>query len=817
MSFWRLFHERRILNPAPLTMTDTARLTAALAGRYTIERELGAGGMATVYLARDVKHDREVALKILRPELAAVLGAERFLQEIRISAKLDHPHILTLIDSGAADGFLYYVLPFVRGESLRDKLTREQQLGIEEALAITKQVASALDYAHRHGVIHRDIKPENILLHEGEAVVADFGIALAVREAGDSRLTESGLSLGTPQYMSPEQATGSRELDARSDVYSLAAVVYEMLAGEPPHTGPTVQAVIARLITEEPTGLRVLRRTVSQGLEAAVGKALAKAPADRFAGAAEFAAALAAPDAARSVGRRRRRVAVAASIAGAVALGTIAAVWHPWRRPATAVASGADVASVAVLPFENLTVNPGDQYLSDGMTEEVIGQLAQVGGLKVISRTSTEALKGAHLSMRQIADTLGVRHVLEGSVRHAGNRLRVVVDLIDATTDAHVWSSTYDRDLRDVFAVQEEIARQVADSLVSTVGVRPTIGRVARTEHPGAYEAYLAGRYLMYRRTPEALRGALEQFQRAIAEDSAYAPAYAGLASLYQLWVVNNYRGIDLYEAYGRAFAMADRAIALDSDLAEAYGIRGLTMARAWASAEAISPDFKRALELQPNSPDVHRWYSTFLSRQDRYDEALAEVERATALDPLAPGVHIAFSYSALAARRYDIAVQEAARATALEPSLTRPRGFQALGLLLSGDAARCATLDLGPYVGVRAMCLYSLGRVEEAARIADSLRAAFTAGTVGDSLFNPVIAARGLAEYYAWTGNAEQSLAWLDRAYAISPEGEEFYVIASGLYDKVRNDPRFKAGLQRARTQIYERVQRARLGVGLK
>jgi serine/threonine-protein kinase len=228
-------------------MADTARLTTALAGRYAIERELGAGGMATVYLARDLKHDRAVALKVLRPELAAVLGGERFLNEIKISARLDHPHILTLIDSGEVDGFLYYVLPYVRGESLRERLTREKQLGLEEALGITKQVAGALDYAHRQGVVHRDIKPENILLQEGEAMLADFGIALAVKEAGGNRLTETGLSLGTPQYMSPEQATGDRQLDARGDVYSLAAVLYEMLAGEPPHSGPTAQAIIAKL------------------------------------------------------------------------------------------------------------------------------------------------------------------------------------------------------------------------------------------------------------------------------------------------------------------------------------------------------------------------------------------------------------------------------------------------------------------------------------------------------------------------------------------------------------------------------------------
>src|SRR5215217_2357661 len=244
-------------------------LAAILTDRYRIKRQLGQGGMATVYLADDLKLEREVALKVLRPELGAVLGSERFLAEVRITARLDHPHILTLIDSGEAGGILYYVLPYVRGESLRAKLNREKQLGVDDALSITRQIASALDYAHSHGVVHRDIKPENILLHEGEAVLADFGIALAVKEAGGNRLTETGLSLGTPQYMSPEQATGDRALDKRSDIYSLGAVFYEMISGEPPVTGATAQAMIAKLITERPVKLRVVRDTISQAMERA--------------------------------------------------------------------------------------------------------------------------------------------------------------------------------------------------------------------------------------------------------------------------------------------------------------------------------------------------------------------------------------------------------------------------------------------------------------------------------------------------------------------------------------------------------------------
>ncbi len=314
------------------------RLQQALADRYHIERELGAGGMATVYLAQDLKHDRDVALKVLRPELAAVLGAERFLAEIRISARLDHPHILTLIDSGRTDGFLWYVLPYVRGESLRARLEREHQLPIPDALAITKQIAGALDYAHRQGVIHRDVKPENILVQEGEAVLTDFGIALAVREAAGPRLTETGRSLGTPQYMSPEQATGARGLDGRSDVYALGAVLYEMLVGEPPHTGATAQVVIAKLLTERPTQVRVLRDTVPEGIDTAVAKALAKVPADRFTSAEAFARALESTGATARATRRWSRSAVLALGVSLLAL-VAAGLWVVSRRAGRSAAA----------------------------------------------------------------------------------------------------------------------------------------------------------------------------------------------------------------------------------------------------------------------------------------------------------------------------------------------------------------------------------------------------------------------------------------------------------------------------------------------
>jgi serine/threonine-protein kinase len=336
-------------------MTEQTRLEAAVGDRYRVERELGRGGMATVYLAEDLKHHRQVALKVLRPELAAVLGPERFLNEIRITAGLDHPHIVTLLDSGASNGLLWYVLPYIRGESLRVRLNRENQLGVADALAIARQIASALAFAHQRGVIHRDVKPENILLHEGEAMLADFGIALAVKEAGGNRLTETGLSLGTPQYMSPEQATGDRALDARSDVYSLGAVLYEMLAGEPPVTGPTAQAMIAKLMTERPTRLRVVRDTVPEGVDAAVAKALAKVPADRFASAEEFVRALVLPGAASSGHARQGRRWITFTVVGVVALGLGLAAWIGLRgRPA---------ALPAFTPqFEQLTTDGNARY-----------------------------------------------------------------------------------------------------------------------------------------------------------------------------------------------------------------------------------------------------------------------------------------------------------------------------------------------------------------------------------------------------------------------------------------------------------------------
>jgi eukaryotic-like serine/threonine-protein kinase len=343
------------------------RLGAALSGRYAVERELGRGGMATVYLALDLRHRRHVALKVLHPELSALLGSERFLKEIELTANLQHPHVLPLFDSGEADGLLYYVMPFVDGETLRRRLEREQQLPVTEAVRIACEVADALQYAHKHGVVHRDIKPENILLHDGRPLVADFGIALAVQQAGGNRMTQTGLSLGTPQYMAPEQATGERTVDHRADIYALGAVTYEMLAGEPPFTGPSAQAIIAKLLTEDPPGLTTHRRSIPEQVEAAVLTALEKLPADRFASAADFAAALTA-DGSRPLRRRRLKTPVAAASA-------------PWR--AAALAATALAVAAAGVALWNWKANPRAAPPAIRRAEFTISGQFEVGGAQV--------------------------------------------------------------------------------------------------------------------------------------------------------------------------------------------------------------------------------------------------------------------------------------------------------------------------------------------------------------------------------------------------------------------------------------------------
>ena len=762
--------------------------------------------MAVVFLARDRRHDRAVAIKVLRHEIAAALGADRFLREIQIAAKLHHPHILPLYDSGAAGDLLYYVMPYVEGESLRQRLDRETQLPLDDALAITRQIAGALAYAHRHDVVHRDIKPENILLESGEAVVADFGIARAITAAGGDKLTQTGIAIGTPLYMSPEQASAGGAIDGRSDLYSLACVLYEMLAGHPPFLGGTAQAILARHALDPVPPLRTARGSVSGAVEQTLVRALAKSPADRYATVVQFADALGGPVLSVALPATKRSVGLYAALGVGLALAALGAglvLRGPWRRaPPATVSAPAYAASVAVLPFETIGGGREDEYFSDGMTDEIITQLAQIRDLKVISRTSVVALKGSHLTLSQIADTLGVDHVLEGSARRAGGRVRVNAQLIAAKTDAHLWAKTYERELKDVFRVQEEVAADVSRALLASVeGLRP-VGAGSRTAQPAAYDAYLRGTYWRQQRTRDGLLRAMQAFEEALAIDSAYAPAYAGLSSALSLFINYQYSGgPEPIAALARAIVLADRAIALDSTLAEGFAARGFAFIQAAVSSDAAVRDVTRAIALRPNSGEAHAFAQGALNDVGRAEDAFAAAQTATDLDPLAPGFHLSFSNAALVARRYDLALREARRAGVLEtaPLPLRIR-FEGLALLLLGQPDECVALDLGSQSHVKAMCLEALGRHGEAAAIVDSLAAAVRAG--GASWAAP----EGLGMYYAWVGDVDASLHW----YEAAPRVVWPRMLRSGLFDRVRDDARFRAGLDRLTERIRARLAQA-------
>jgi len=614
-------------------MTDVKRLAVALSGRYTIERELGAGGMATVYLAHDVKHDRKVAVKVLRPELAAALGAERFLNEIKVTANLQHPHILPLHDSGEADGFLFYVMPYVEGESLRDKLTREKQLSVEESIEITKAIAAALDYAHGQGVIHRDIKPENILLQAGQAVIADFGIAKAIAAVGSDRLTETGLAIGTPTYMSPEQAAGSQEVDARSDVYSLGCLVYEMLGGQPPFTGPTVESIVHQHIAVEPPPISNLRPSVPAEVGAALARSLAKAPADRFATAGQLGDALRTTVVSSTTsdgasGWNSANLAVAASIVVMIAV----AGW--FLRP---TGGSAPDNSIAVLPFTNVSGEDRNEAFTNGIHDDLLTQIAKIGGLRVISRTSMMEYRNTTKNIRQIARELGVATVLEGGVQRAGDVVRINVQLIDAASDAHLWAETYQRDLsvENIFAIQSHIAEQIAAALEVALSPeeRDRIEAVP-TDNLAAYDFYLQGNE--YRDRPgqsyDDLQLAQQMYERAVRLDPEFGLGYAALSQVHSevRWF-----GYDETEARRvQARAAVDRALQIDPEAPEAHWALGMYYYRGFRDYDRALEELTIAERGLPGSAALLAAKTYVLRRIGRWDEVLANLVRLSVLQP---------------------------------------------------------------------------------------------------------------------------------------------------------------------------------------
>jgi serine/threonine-protein kinase len=732
------------------------RLRGALEGRYVVEREIGHGGMATVYLADDLKHRRKVAIKVLRPELGAVLGPDRFSREIEIAAGLSHPHILPLYDSGNADGLLFYVMPYIAGESLRQKLSRETQLRIGEAIEITRQVASALEYAHARGMVHRDIKPENILLHEGEAMVADFGIALIAGTAPDDRFTGTGIMVGTPAYMSPEQAAGERSLDGRSDVYSVACVLYELLAGEPPFTGPTAQAVITKRFTDPVPRIRRLRAEVPPGVEEALTQALAKVPADRFASAAAFADALTKPGVVQPV-----------------------------------------LPSVAVLPFLSLSTELENELFADGITEDVIAQLSKIRSLKVISRSSAMAFKSRDRSLREIAARLGVSTLLEGSVRRVGDRVRIVAQLIDADADQHLWSETYDRQLTDIFAIQTDVALHIAAALKAELSPdERTRIRREPTRDVHAYQLYLKGRHWYSRYTEEGYRKGIEYFRRAIAADPGYALAHAGVALVYAEFAAGQGGGTLKEDvAYQEGMSAVTRALELDNRLGEAHSVLALLKCVHDYDWEGAEREFKLALELNPGGADIYDHYGWLCSAQGRFEESLTLSRRAQELDPLVHRSDVANVLIRMG--RYQEALEELQRSVDVDPEHARGRSTLGWAYLLSGRRQEgLAELEQAvALVPGNTLYLAQLGQALAMTGAPDQARDILR--RLDQQSRESYVSPYHLAYVYTGLGELDVAMDLLERAYQ-TRAGSVYGVKGSYLFAPLRSHPRFQALLRK-------------------
>ncbi len=756
--------------------------------------------MSRVFVARDKALGRDVVIKVFPPETSPGLSAERFEREIRVSARLQHPHIVPLLSAGEADGLPYYTMPFIEGESLRERLQREGPLPVPTVVRILRDVADALAAAHLAGVAHRDIKPANVLMSGEHAMVADFGVARALSEAADERpgLTTAGVAIGTPAYMAPEQAGGDPAVDQRADLYALGVLGYELLTGRTPFHGLTPQQTLLAQATRAPAPVRELRTTVPPRLEGLLMRCLAKQPGDRPQTAAEVVRALVSlegtdPEILGAV-HTRRRAPVAAR--GAAALLVLLVVFFSVRAltqghgPAAARgATGHPV--VAVLPFDDIGGDPGNAYFSEGITDDIIAQLSKIASLSVIGRTSTMAYRGSTKSTRDIGTDLGAGALLRGSVRRAGSRVRVVAQLVDAGTDATVWAETYDRELEDVFAIQSDIAERIARSLEATLSAE-TLGRIEAqpTEDLVAWELYLQGRFYWNKRTPADLERALDFFGQAIERDSTMALAWSGLADT---WLVFPFfTDSATASTLPRARRAAERALALDPQLGEAHTtLAYLLMLQDWAWAEADSA-FTRAIALNPGYATAYKWYTDLLRVVGRRDDARAAIERALELDPLSPNVMTILGYGYWIDGQDRQAADWYERALALDAGFPLALGYASTLYFAMGDTAR--------FFAAR-------GRLDRGSTRAgapvDTLRRAYAAGG-WDAVLHAQVSWPGAdripwerARWNAQLGDLDAAFVDLERAFDERSVWIPFVSVFPDL-EPVRRDARYGALLER-------------------
>ncbi len=731
------------------------RLNTALNGRYRIERELGRGGMAVVYLAEDLRHKRRVALKLLSPDIGQAVGSTRFLREIEIAAGLTHPNILSLHDSGETDGLVYYVMPYVEGESLRDRLNRERQLPVEDTIEIIRGVAEALSHAHASGVIHRDIKPGNILLTTSHPLVADFGIARAIDASGSGQLTETGLAVGTPTYMSPEQAAGDQKIDGRSDTYSLACVAYEMLGGEPPFTGPSPQAVLARHSLDPVPPLTTLRPSLPAPVVRVLEKALSKTAADRFPQTTDFAKAFQrALEETPSPRAGRRAIPLIAGITTLAVAGWLAVTL--FTRSTTAIPR------LAVLPLTSL-LDTSQVYFVQGMHDGLITELQQAG-FGVINRTSMMQYATGLKPVREIATEVGADLVVETSVARTGDSVSLDVRLIDPETEEYRWRGAFGSDLAGTAALHRQVTRAIADEL--HLALTPeNAARLANLQrvHPEAYEAYLKGRFHQYQFTPSDLELALKYYESALAIDSTYALAYVGIAGV---WGYRRPMALDPPRVAREAStAAALKALELDSTLAEAhYALAGK---QAWEGNDSTlgEQEFRRALELNPSFAEARAFLSHLLTILGRLDEAEAQIRRAMELDPLNPFFQHLYGAQLMFAGRFDEAITQSRKVVSLTPSNPLPHRVLWAALHHQGRFDEAAD-ELDAYLGAMgdtdAVTAFRQGRSESGYREA-MVRAAEAYATRPPEVYPKAFL---IASLYARAGNIDEAFRWMNRAY---------------------------------------------------
>ena len=783
-----------------------ARLAALLGDRYALEGELGGGGMARVFVATERALDRRVVIKLLRPDLAAGLSVDRFKREIAFAARLQHANIVPLLSAGEADGLPYYTMPFVEGRSLRARLEQDGEMDMSEVVAVLRDVARALAYAHAHGVVHRDIKPDNVLIAGGAAVVTDFGIAKALSAArttiggpkahgSHATLTQVGTTLGTPAYMAPEQAAGDSDVDEHADVYALGCTAYELLTGRPPFRAGSTPRLLAAHVFEQPVPVTDVRPAVPLPLAATVMRCLEKDPAARPS-AADVARSLDAgvptgstpasvdttplPAVAADGSARRRRLAL---LGGLLAMAAAAPLVARVGRSPSSVAEGPR--TLAVLPLGILGGDTANAYFASGLADELTNALARIEGLRVTPPTAVGTADT--LGNREIARRLGVAALLDGSVQRAGERLRVRVRLVSGEGGHVLWSHEYDRPVTDVFAMQADIADSVAASLRVTLNgaTQARVASASGTRNADAYLLYLEGRYAAAQYTEPDLRRAVALYGQAIERDSAFARAWAGAADA---WASLAGEFLPPHEALPPARAAARRALALDATLAESHIALGNVLLLAWDAAGAAAA-FERAVALDPDAASAHYYAASALLPLGRVDGALDHASTAHRLDPAQPAYLTAVAVAHLRAGRHDSAATVARRAFALDSTFThaltvlgdalRLRGAprEALDAYARRGPAQTAYDLVGP-----ALARVALGQPEEARRTITELMALGSRQHAPDDV---------MAMIHAHLGAHDRAFAALERAYAARSAGL-VSLATDPDWAPLRDDPRF-------------------------